>query len=108
MADQPPAARAAMGLMMTATVIQQEEAATITALPPAPFITATTPSCPHPRTLFSETDVANMSVTSSPPEFHVGVSLPSFLSMCVYKFPSDVFFPDEEEKVARNCNPEAL
>jgi hypothetical protein len=76
---QPPAAMAAMGLM-TATICLQE-AATITELPPASV--TTTPSAPCPWTLFAETNVKkNTSVTSSPhSKFHVGVNLPSFLSM---------------------------
>jgi hypothetical protein len=74
---------AAMGLM-TATVHQQE-AATITELPPASV--TTTPSAPRPQTLFAENSIKSTSVTSSPPsDFHVGVNLPSFLSMCIQKF----------------------
>jgi hypothetical protein len=54
MKDQPAAAMAAaMGPTMTATVVQQEEAVM---MPPA-SVTATTPSRPHPRTLFAASDV---------------------------------------------------
>lgn len=64
MAEQSPAAEAATALMMTPSISRQEEAST----------TATT------------TPKASNATSSPRAEMHVGMNLPGFLSMCIYRF----------------------
>jgi hypothetical protein len=85
MAEQPPAAMTALPLVMASTTydISQQEGAAPATTHPAPG-DATTPS--QNRMSFALTGKNTSPTLPSSAKFHVGVHLPSYLSMCVYKF----------------------
>jgi hypothetical protein len=77
MAEQPPAAMSASVLLMLT--------------PPAMNSTSlTTPSRTHQALLAATSPTPSLLTPMSHSKFHVGVNLPSYLSMCVYKYALDV------------------